>query len=50
MGSPRPVGRGRRLVAITGSAALALSLVSLATAAGAATVRGGGAAADQRVA
>ncbi len=50
MDSPRPVGRGRRLVAITGSAALALSLVSLATAAGAATVRGGGAAADQRVA
>ncbi|HEX3925392.1 MAG TPA: glycoside hydrolase domain-containing protein [Streptosporangiaceae bacterium] len=49
MGSPRPVGRGRRLVAITGSAALAVGLVSLATAAGAATVRGGGAAADQRV-
>jgi hypothetical protein len=49
MGFPRPVGRGRRLVAITGSAALAASLVSLATAAGAATVRGGGAAADQRV-
>src|SRR3984885_479667 len=50
MGSPRPVGRGRRLVAIAGSAALTVGLVSLARAAGAAAVRGGGAAADQRVA
>jgi hypothetical protein len=49
LASPRLAGRGRRLVAITGGAALAASMVGLAPAAGAATVRGGGAAADQPV-